>query len=117
VIKVIGVVGALAPVEIAMRRPHCLHSPQFKARVALAALRGDKTLAELAEQFDVHANQIVQWKQQAMENMAAVFGKGAEGKASEAELKELHAKIGQLTLEVDFFEKAFGKAGLPSARR
>ena len=100
-----------------MRRPRRNHSPQFKAKVAVAALRGEKTLAELSEQFDVHPNQITQWKQQALENMAAVFDKGAGGQAAEAELKELHAKIGQLTLENDFLERAFGKARLPNARR
>ena len=100
-----------------MRRPRRNHSPQFKAKVAVAALRGDKTLAELAEQFDVHPNQITQWKQQALENMAAVFTKGTDGQATEAELKELHAKIGQLTLENDFLERAFGKARLPNAKR
>jgi len=100
-----------------MRRPRRNHSSQFKAKVALAALRGEKTLAELSEQFDVHPNQIVQWKQQAVENMAAAFDKGAGGQASEAELKELHAKIGQLTLENDFLERAFGKARLLNARR
>ncbi len=100
-----------------MRRPRRNHSPQFKAKVAVAALRGDKTLAELSEHFDVHPNQITQWKQQAVENMAAAFGKGAGGQVSEPELKELHAKIGQLTLENDFLERAFGKARLPNARR
>jgi transposase-like protein len=90
-----------------MRRPRRNHSPQFKAKVALAAIRGDKTVAELAERFDLHANQIVQWKQQAMENMAAAFDKDAGGGIPEAELKELHAKIGQLTLENDFLERAF----------
>jgi transposase len=100
-----------------MRRPRRNHSLQFKAKVALAALRGDKTVAELSAQFDVHANQIVQWKQQAVENLAAVFDKGAEARVSEAELKELHAKIGQLTLENDFLERAFGRANLPNARR
>jgi len=89
-----------------MRRPRRNHSPQFKAKVAAAALRGDKTLAELAEQFDVHPNQVVQWKQQALENMSAAFNKGAGGHASEAELKELHAKIGQLTLENDFHARS-----------
>jgi len=77
-----------------LKRPRRNHSAQFKARVALAALRGDKTLAELSEQFDVHANQIVPWKQQAVQNLAAVFDKGADAKASEAEVKDLHAKIG-----------------------
>lgn len=100
-----------------MRRPRRNHSPQFKAKVALAALRGDKTLAELAERFDVHPNQITQWKQQAVENLAAAFDRDAGGKVSEAELKELHAKIGQLTLENDFLERAFSKARPLNARR
>ena len=100
-----------------MRRPRRNHSPQFKAKVALAAIRGDKTLAELAEAFDLHANQIVQWKQQAMENMAAAFDKDAGGGVPEAELKELHAKIGQLTLEKDFLERAFSKARGLNAKR
>ena len=100
-----------------MRRPRRNHSPQFKAKVALAAIRGDKTLAELAEAFDLHANQIVQWKQQAMENMAAAFDKEAGGGVSEAELKELHAKIGQLTLENDFLGRAFSKARGLNAKR
>jgi len=100
-----------------MRRPRRNHSPQFKAKVATAALRGDKTLAELAEQFDLHANQIVQWKQQALENMAAAFESNAGGQVGEAELKELHAKIGQLTLENDFLSRAFGKVRRPNAKR
>jgi len=108
--------GALAPVEMTMRRPRRNHCAQFKAKVALAALRGDKTLAALASQFDVHPNQITQWKQQAMENMAAAFDPGTEVKG-EAERKDLHAKIGQLTLENDFLERALTKAGWSSARR
>ena len=99
-----------------MRRPRRHHSAQFKAKVALAALRGDQTLAELALQFDVHPNQITQWKQQAVENLAATFEKGGDAKG-EIEIKDLHAKIGQLTLENDFLERALAKAGWPSARR
>jgi transposase len=100
-----------------MRRPRRNHTADFKAKVVLSALRGDKTLAELAEQFEVHANQISQWRQQAIDNMASSFGKEPVGAVSEDEVKDLHAKIGQLTLEVDFFERAFAKAGLPSAKR
>ena len=100
-----------------MRRPRRNHSPQFKAKVAVAALRGDKTVVELSEQFDVHPNQITQWKQQAVENLAVVFDKETGSRHSEDEIKALHAKIGQLTLENDFLERAFGKTRLPNARR
>lgn len=100
-----------------MRRPRRNHSPHFKAKVALAALRGEHTLAELAAQFDVHPNQITQWKQRAMDNLATAFDKDAGGQVSETELKDLHAKIGQLTLERDFLERAFSNARGLNARR
>jgi len=95
------------------------HSPVFKAKVALAAIRGDRTLAQLSEQFDVHANQITDWKDQLVELAAEVFERGMSGKTSApaVDIKALHAKIGELTLENDFLEAALGKAGLPSARR
>ena len=75
-IKVIDRLGGLPPVEMTMRRPRRNHSPQFKAKVALGALRGAHTLAKLAERFDVHLNQITQWKVQAMENMALALTRG-----------------------------------------
>ena len=100
------------------RRPRRNHSPAFKAKLALAAIKGDRTLAELAEQFDVHPNQITQWKAQLFEGAAGVFGKDkSEAAASSVDLKSLHAKIGELTLENDFLEGALIKAGLLSARR
>jgi len=82
-------------------------------------LKGEKTLTELAQQFDVHANQITQWKSQLLEGAAGVFGGEVKGEPAEAavDLKTLHAKIGQLTLENDFLEGALTKAGLLSARR
>ena len=97
------------------RRPRRKHSPEFKAKVALAAICGDKTLAQLAEQFDLHANQIVESKKQLQEHAASVFG--SEPRVEPADLKPLHAKIGQLTLENDFSESALIKAGLLSAKR
>ena len=84
-----------------------------------AALKGEKTLLELAQQFDVHANQITQWKSQLLEGASSVFGGDAKTLPAEVavDVKTLHAKIGQLTLENDFLEGALTKAGLLSARR
>ena len=99
------------------RRARRNHSPAFKAKVALAAIRGEKTVSELAQQFDVHPNQITQWKSQLQEGAAAVFGSGAAVAAPAVDLKTLHAKIGELALENDFLSGALDKAGLPSAKR
>jgi transposase len=95
------------------------HSSTFKAKVALAAIKGDRTLSQLSEQFDVHPNQITIWKDQLVEFAAEVFERGSSGKAAApaVDVKTLHAKIGELTLENDFLEAALGKAGLPSAKR
>jgi len=95
------------------------HTASFKAKVALAAIKGEKTLSELAEQFDVHSNQITQWKSQLLEGAAGVFGSPAKAEAETAtvDVKTLHAKIGELTLENDFLEGALTKAGLLSAKR
>jgi transposase len=101
------------------RRPRRNHTPAFKAKVALAAVKGEMTLAQLAEHFDVHPNQITQWKGQLQEGAADVFGPGGgNGPAPAAvDVKSLHAKIGELTLENDFLEGALTKAGLLSAKR
>ena len=101
------------------RRPRRNHLPAFKAKVALAAIKGDRTIAQLAEHFDVHPNQITQWKLQLQEGAAGVFGSaaGAAANTPPIDVKSLHAKIGELTLENDFLEVALGKAGLLSARR
>ena len=102
------------------KRPRRNHIPAFKARVALDAIKGEKTLAELAEHYDVHPNQITTWRSQLLEGAAGVFGGAAKPDAGPApiDVKTLHAKIGELTLERDFLSGALGKAGLlPSAKR
>ena len=106
------------------------HTAAFKAKVALAAIKGEKTLAELSQQFDVHANQITTWRAQLLDGAAAVFGPegktAAEPGAAPVDIKTLHvsrqtsfaAKIGKLTLVNDFLEGALGKAGLlPGGKR
>jgi transposase-like protein len=101
-----------------MRRPRRNHTAAFKAKVALAALKGDKTLAELAEKYDVHGNQITQWKTQLLEGAIGVFLSPAEKRGTEhgPTAKEMQAKIGQLALEVDFSYGPFLQAecGFPS---
>jgi transposase len=101
------------------RRPRRNHSPAFKAKVALAAIKGERTLAELAQQFDVHPNQITQWRSQLLEGASGIFGAAASPEPAPAvDVKTLHAKIGELTLENDFLAGALGRAGLlPSAKR
>jgi transposase len=98
------------------KRPRRNHSPLFKAKVAVDAIRGEKTLAELAKLHDVHANQIVDWKNQLLDRAASVFG-AESAVAPTIDLKELHAKIGQLALENDFLAGALTKAGMLSAKR
>ena len=85
------------------------HSPAFKARVALAAVSGDRTLAELSDQFDVHPNQVQDWKKQLLNGAENVFGGHAvKAEHNEVETQKLHAKIGQLSMENDFLSKALG---------
>src|SRR4030081_332910 len=101
------------------RRARRNHTPLFKGKLRLAAVKGDRTIAQLAEQFDVHPNQITTWKAQLEGGAADVFGPGG-GTAQSAppvDVKALHAKIGELPLENDFLEGALSKAGLLNARR
>ena len=85
--------------------------------MALAAVKGEQTITELAQKFDVHPNQITQWKNQLLEQASTVFEQGGAAKEPAVDLKSLHAKIGQLTLEIDFLEGALTKAGMLSAKK
>src|SRR6202171_1043774 len=100
------------------RRPRRNHSPAFKAKVALAAVKGDRTIPQLSEHCDVHPNQIATWKSQLEASASEIFGPGGGTPATPAvDVKSLHAKIGELTLENDFLEGALTKAGWLSAKR
>lgn len=99
-----------------MRRKRRNHKPGFKAKVALAALRGDMTLVELSAKYDVHQNQITEWKKQLLEHAGQVFdGEKATGDAG-AKIKELHSKIGQLTMENDFLEQGLTRIHGPRGK-
>lgn len=92
------------------RRKRRNHTPSFKAKVALAAVKGDKTVAELAQQFDVHPNQIQDWKRRLLDQADGVFeGKATADDGKEVEVEKLHAKIGELTMVNDFLSKALGR--------
>jgi transposase-like protein len=100
-----------------MRKPRRNHSPAFKARVALEAIRGEKTVAEIAAHHEVHPNQVTAWKSQLLEHAAGVFGGEAPMADSKERIRELHAKIGELTVERDLVEGALGKYPGLSGRR
>ena len=96
------------------------HEPEFKARVALEALKGVKTIQQIAKEYKIHPVQVSEWKKVMAQNAASAFGTGAgqaDSEAFEKERERLHAKIGQLALENDFLESALTKAGLLSAKR
>ena len=99
------------------RRLRRNHSPAFKAKVALDAIRGEKTIVELCEKHDLHANQIADWKNQLLERAATVFGATTHPDEPPVDMKVLHAKIGQQALEIDFLEGALIKAGMLSAKK
>jgi transposase len=92
-----------------MRKPRRNHSAKFKAQVALEAIRGEKTIAEIAAHHEVHATQVTSWKNEVLENLAGIFGGESCGREEKERIRELHAKIGELTVERDFLEGALGK--------
>ena len=98
------------------KRPRRNHAPTFKAKVALAALKGEHTIVELAERYQVHPNPIAEWKRQLLEHAAEVFSKDRKGDQGPS-IKELHAKIGQLSMENDFLSGALNRIGDSSAKR
>ena len=100
------------------RRPRRNHSPQFKAKVALEAVKGEQTMAELSQRFDVHPNQIKDWRKKLLENADTVFGRNEQDRVDAAgQIKELHAKIGQLTMERDFLDEGLQRIHGPYGKK
>ena len=100
-----------------MKRPRRNHSALFNAKVALAAIKGELTLVQLAQRFDIHSNQITQWKAELLERAGEVFATAAQRREAGPDLKALHAKIGQQALEIDFLAGTLGRTGDASAKR
>lgn len=100
------------------KRTKRIHSTSFKAKVALAVHKGNKTAAEIVQQYEVHSNQVTEWKRQLVERAAGAFDGGAskDERDEGADLKLLHAKIGQQALESNFLSGALTKTGLLSAK-
>lgn len=98
------------------KRPRRNHSPAFKAKVAIEAIKSEHTLAELAQRFDVHPNQLTDLKKQLLKNADNAFSNGKKSKQGTSE-EQFHAKIGQLTMENDFLSKALGRIHDPNAKR
>ncbi len=100
-----------------MKRKRRTHSPEFKSKVALAAVKGDLTMAELVKKFEVHASQVTEWKKQLLTGAPDVFGKHAkQAETSEQAVQALHAKIGQLTMENDFLERGLERIHGPRGK-
>jgi transposase-like protein len=100
-----------------MKRPRRNHAAAFKAKVALSALKGEQTLAQLAQRFDVHPSQITQWKDELLQRAIEVFATAPDKRAPAPDVKALHAKIGQQALEIDFLAGALGRDSDASAKR
>lgn len=101
-----------------MKRSRRNHSAKFKARIALEALKGDASLAQLASRHGVHTTQIAIWRKQLLDRAGEVFENGHAGaEDAERRIRELQAKVGELVLENDFLSGALGRFGLPSAKR
>jgi transposase len=101
-----------------MKRKRRTHKPEFKAKVAMTAVQGDLTIAEMVKKFDVHSNQITEWKKQLLGGAASVFGEAANKSEESAEaIQELHAKIGQLTMENDFLERGLERIHGPRGKK
>lgn len=98
------------------KRPRRNHAPAFKAKVALEAHKGDQTIVELAERYQVHPNQITEWKKQLLAHAEEIYSKEREPDR-EPRIKDLHAKIGQLSMENDFLSNALGRIGDTSAKK
>jgi len=91
------------------------HGAVFKAKVALEAVKGEQTLVELAQRFQVHPNQITEWKKQLLDRASEIFEKN--GKPRQPDVKELHAQIGQLAMQTDFLSVALGRIAVPGAKK
>jgi transposase len=98
------------------KRPRRNHSAAFKAKVALEALKEEQTLVELSQRFGIHQNLIAKWKKQLLDHAQEVFADGKR-QDGEVDVKELHAKIGELTMVNDFLSVALGRIGDPSAKK
>jgi transposase len=101
-----------------MRRKRRTHKPEFKAKVAMTAIQGDLTMADMIKKFDVHANQITEWKKQLFGSASDVFGdRVSNSEEAEETIQELHAKIGRLTMENDFLERGLERIHGPRGKK